>query len=423
MIRTTAILLLVLSLMLPLGAQAETDDSTLFMDAFNAFQRKDYLLSIEKLGKLNQLFPDSPLRDVSLLMLARSHQRSGDNDTAARTVNRFFGEFSGNSIAASVEDELLALGKRQKNGEKLPQNRQLRLAAQKVRADQLAQERAAAEKIERERLARERAEREKIARERAEAERREQERLAALKAARDAVRFEIETTPAKTAIAVGTKGTLAFSLVNRGTGAEEFNLELTAPAQMENAIANAADPGKPVRTVLLKPRESFRGVVTLPVSPALVDGSRVTATIKASSVKFNDLVQQRDIQAVASAPLLRVVSRMTTSQLKPSEPATYKVSVLNAGSLDAREVDLRITLPARLKLLNANENGCWIENEQMAACRISAIPSGSMSERILTVAVRDGGEEAKLRATVDLVQTVLQTKQSFQGSPFSIVKP
>jgi len=37
--------------------------------------------------------------------------------------------------------------------------------------------------------------------------------------------------------------------------------------------------------------------------------------------------------------------------------------------------------------------------------------------------VRDGGEEAKVRATVDLVQTVLQLKQSFQSSPFAIVKP
>lgn len=423
MIRKAVIVLLMLSLLLPAGAFAEIDDSTLFMDAFNAFQRKDYLLSVEKLGKLNQLFPDSPLRDVSLLMLARSYQRSGDNDTAGQTINRFFSEFSGNSISASVEDELIALGKRRKNGEKLAQNRQLRLAAQKVRADQLAHERAAAEKIERERLARERAEREKIARERAEAERREQERLAALKAARDAVKFEIETAPAKSAIAVGTKGALAFTLINRGTGVEEFTLELTAPANMENAIANAADPGKPVRTVTLKPRESFKGTVALPIPPALVDGSRTTATVKVSSVKFNDLAQQRDIQAIASAPLLRVVSRMTSNQLKPAEQASYKVSVLNAGSLAAKEVDLRITLPARLKLVNAGENGCWIENEQMAACRISNIASGSMSERTLTVAVRDGGEEAKLRASVDLVQTVLQTKQSFPGSPFNIVKP
>jgi len=45
-----------------------------------------------------------------------------------------------------VEDELINLGKRHKNGEKLVMNRQLRLAAQKVRADQQAHERAVAEK-------------------------------------------------------------------------------------------------------------------------------------------------------------------------------------------------------------------------------------------------------------------------------------
>lgn len=53
-------------------------------EAFTSFQGKDYLHSIEKLNHMEQLFPDSPLRDVSLLMLARSQYRSGDNDAAAR---------------------------------------------------------------------------------------------------------------------------------------------------------------------------------------------------------------------------------------------------------------------------------------------------------------------------------------------------
>ncbi|MCK7496046.1 MAG: hypothetical protein MZW92_37660 [Comamonadaceae bacterium] len=129
------------------------------MEAFNSFQRKDYLLSAEKLQQLNQHFPDSPLRDVALLMLARSNQRAGDNETAASIINQFSGEFSGSTLAGSVEEELLTLGKRQKAGEKLAPNRQLQMAATKVRNEQLAIERAAVEKAERERLAREKAER------------------------------------------------------------------------------------------------------------------------------------------------------------------------------------------------------------------------------------------------------------------------
>lgn len=418
-----SLLLLVSIMFLPLSAGAEIDDSTLFMDAFTAYQRKDYLFSVEKLNKLTQLFPDSPLRDVSLLMLSRAQQRSGDNDAAARTVNQFFSEFSGNAIAASVEDELINLGKRQKNGEKLLQNRQMRLAAQKVRADQLALERAAAEKLERERLARERIERERIERERAEAERREQQRLAALKAARDAVKFDFEPVVPRPVIVTGAKAVIPFTLANRSMHTEEFLLTALTPSGGEAAVATAQEEPQPVRTVSLKSKDMFRGTVSFTAPTDLVDGSRMNVTIKATSVKFNDIEQQQVIQSVVAAPLLRVVSRMEKTQVKPGEQMFYKVSLLNAGSQDAREVDLRITLPARLKLLNAGDSGCWIENEQAAACRVSSVPQGTLTERTLTVAVRDGGEEAKVRATVDLVQTVLQLKQSFQSSPFAIVKP
>jgi hypothetical protein len=318
---------------------------------------------------------------------------------------------------------LVNLGKRQKNGEKLTQNRQLHLAAQKTRADRLAQERLVAEKLERERLARERAERERIERERAEAERREQQRLAALKAERDAVKFDFEPVAPRPVVVAGVKALIPFTLANRSLHTEEFALAALTPSGAEAMVATVQEDHQPVRTVKLKSKQMFRGTVSFPVPADLVDGSRQNVTVKASSVKFNDITQQQVIQSVVSAPLLRVVSRMEKPQVKPGEQTSYKVSLLNAGSQEAREVDMRITLPARLKLLNAGDNGCWIENEQVVACRVSAVPQGTMTERTLTVAVREGGEEAKIRATVDLVQTVLQVKQSFQSSPFAIVKP
>jgi hypothetical protein len=37
-------------------------------EAFNASKNRDYLLSVNKTSQLNQLFPDSPLRDISLLL-------------------------------------------------------------------------------------------------------------------------------------------------------------------------------------------------------------------------------------------------------------------------------------------------------------------------------------------------------------------
>ncbi|MEI6704519.1 MAG: hypothetical protein WCL71_13450, partial [Deltaproteobacteria bacterium] len=168
-----SILFSMITIMLGAGLifAAEIDDAAIFVEAFNAFQKKDYLLAIEKAGQLNQIFPDSPLRDVTLLLIARSSIKAGENELAAKTINKFKGEFSESTLASTIEEELLALGSRHQKGEPLQPNKQLQTAAQKIRDDRLAQERMAALKLEQEKLAKERAERERIAREKAEQER------------------------------------------------------------------------------------------------------------------------------------------------------------------------------------------------------------------------------------------------------------
>lgn len=409
--------LLVFSLAAPV--RAEVDDSSLFMEAFNAFQRKDYLFSAEKLNQLNQYFPDSPLRDVSLLMLARSQQRAGENEAAGRSINQFSAEFGASTLASSVDESLLTLGKRQKAGEKLLPNRHLQIAANKVRNDQLAIQRAAAERAERERLAAERAERERLAREKAEAERREHERLAAIKAARDAIRFSIELADGELLAESGAVTAIPFKLVNHGIGNEEFTLEGVFPAGLHGNLAPADGSTKTLTKISLQPKEGFSGVLTFTMPGDRVDGSRLGLAIKATSVKFTELVQTKELQILAQAPLLRAVARLQHPTAAVGAKLSYRVSVLNVGSKPAKEVDLRVTLPAQLKLTAAGD-GCWIENEQLAACRISSIENGHLSERTLAVTVRDKATGRNLRGTVEVLQTVLQTKESFNGAGFSI---
>lgn len=422
-----SLVLLLCAVLLPLAlalpVQAEVDDSSLFMEAFNAFQRKDYLFSAEKLAQLNQHFPDSPLRDVALLMLARSNQRAGDNETAARIINQFSSEFGSSSLAGSVEDDLLALGKRQKAGEKLAPNRHLQLAAHRVRNEQLAIERAAAEKAERERLAREKAERERLAREKAEAERRERERLAAIKAARDAIRFSIEPPAGELLAEAGVATKIPFELVNHGVATEEFTLEGIFPPGLNGALTAADESQKGLAKIQLAPKQSFKGLLTFTLPGDRVDGAHQSLTVKAASVKFNDLSQTKELQVTVQAPLLRAVAKLQRPVGAPAEKLGYRVTVLNVGSTTAKEVDLRISLPSQLKLTDAGENGCWIENEQLAACRINSIPNGQLSERNLTVTVRDNASGQNLRGTVEVLQTVLQTKESFNGAVFSVKKP
>ncbi len=254
-----------LFLLMPVSSvHAEIEDSSLFMEAFNAFQKKDYLFSVEKLKHLNSLFPDSPLRDVSLLMVARSHQRAGEYDAAATTINQFINEFGTGTLAGSVDEDLIALGKRKTAGEKLGYNRLLHAAAVKVRNDQLAIEKAIALKAEQERLAREKAELDRIAREKAEAERRERERLAAIKAARDAVRFAFEAPSTNVTFEVGTPARLPFVLVNSSASVEEFSLESSVATGGDTAILGGEDAKTPVQRVTLKPNQRYTGRLTAP---------------------------------------------------------------------------------------------------------------------------------------------------------------
>lgn len=399
-------------------AAADYDDSNLFMEAFNAFQGKNFILSIEKLNRLEQLFPDSPLRDVSLLMLARAHQRSGDNQAAGTTINRFGKEFGNSPLATSVEAELAALGKRVGAGEKPAQNQQLHTAALKVRNEQLARERAAALKIEQERLAKERAEQERLARERAEVERLERERLAALKAAREAVKFELTQLKEPPELEVGIPVLLPFRLINASKQPEEFSLEAVLPSGIEGVIIQDGDRSRPLQKVQLHPQQKLDLQVAFTMPGNRVDGSRLMVTTRATSTKFTDISQSLELQAIAAAPLLRAVCRLQTSKHPTDLPDDYRVTLLNVGSRPAREIDLKISLPESVRVMHAGDNGCWIENDQLVACRVALLPHGQLQERTLKVMVSENkiSADKPVRGSVEVVQTVLQLKESFPGA-------
>lgn len=400
------------------GERNDYDDSNLFMEAFTAFQGKDFLLSIEKLNRLEQLFPDSPLRDVSLLMLSRAHQRSGDNQAAGVAINRFTKEFGSSPLATSVETELATLGKRVDAGEKLHQNKQLHTAALKVRNEQLAKERAIALKAEQERLARERAERERLAREKAEAERLERERLAALKAARESVKFEITQPIQLPDLEVGTPVLLPFRLTNLGKQPEEFVLEAQLPSGIEGVIVQDGDRSHPLQKVQLQPQEKLDLQLAFTMPGNRVDGSRLLLTARAISAKFTDISKSLELQATSAAPLLRAVCRLQPKSTPADQPADYRVTLLNVGSRPAKEIDLKINLPEPLRVVHAGDDGCWIENDQLVACRIPLLPHGQLQERTLKVmpigVTTQSGKTVK--GSVEVVQTKLQVKENFPGA-------
>lgn len=411
-----------ISLMAMPSLAAELDDSSLFVEAFNAYQKKDYLLTIEKIDQLSQIFPDSPLRDISLLLLARAGLYSGDNELAAKTARQFNDEFGDSPLKATLEDELLSLVTRRGKGEKLLPDTQLRAAALKVRKDQLAMEQAAILRAEQERLAKEQAERERIAQEKAEKERQERERIAAEKRAKESIKLAIVMSAGNHLIDVGKKGQMPFELVNNSAKSEEFLLTVPAPLEYAAVLATDDKPGDKLERVALAAGERIKGVLAFQMPLDRVDGYKATLQLKAISATYNDVVFSKDAHVTASAPLVRAVAKPEHIDVARGEPLTYHIALLNAGSLTARDLTMRVVIPPQLKLNEASGTDYRREAAGAVIFSVAALETGSMMEFNVNVNVRDNVmAKQELRLQLDVIDGQLQRKDTFT-SKAAVVK-
>ena len=412
--RPVCISLLVMLIQTGFAFAAEIDDSAIFVDAFSAYQKKDYLTAIEKADQLNQIFPDSPLRDVALLLIARSGMKSGDNERAAKAVTSFNSEFAESSLKATIEEELLSLAARHQKGEKLAPNKQLQAAAQKVLADRLAKERAVIVKLEQERLAREKIERERIAREKFEAERRATEKAAADKALKDGIKADINMMEDRV-VEAGETGSIPFDISNRGKNSEEFVLESSAPEEYAALITSSTKTDTAVTRIKLAAGETFKGNLMFRMPLDKVDGNRTKMTVKATSAAYSDVFQQKSILAITSAPLVRVVSRLA-SKVSPGEELRYRVNILNVGSMTAQSLTVRLQLPVQLDLLGVREREFNQEPDGTIIFRVDQLSPGKLAEINLDVKVRNNGEDGqRLNGQVEVINGKLQRKDIFSA--------
>jgi len=404
-------------LLLSQNATATTlDDSELFVEAFNAYQKKDYLLATTKAGQITDHFPDTPLRDVSLLLLARAGLKSGDNELAGKATSRFNEEFANSSLKTSLEDELIVLATRIKKGEKLLPNKQLQIAAQKVRNDQLALERAAALKAEQIRLAKEKEERDRIARLKAEEERKERERIAAEKLARENVKLAILLPMQPVPVAAGQSGRVQFDFRNNGTGSEEFILSSAAPSEYGLQLASFPNLDRPLDRIVLAAGEKISAIATFKMPGNKVDGHKSTIGVKAISSKFNDIAFTADSRIITSAPLVRAVVKPASAKVAQGETFKYKVSILNAGSLAAGDVTLRVLLPAQVEIIDADGGEYRNEAPGTVAFKVKTLESGGMAEFHLKVKVKEtAAKNEELRCKVEVINNQLNLKELFNS--------
>jgi hypothetical protein len=396
------------------GYCAEIEDSTVFVDAFNAYQQKDYLLVLEKCDQINQAFPDSPLRDVTLLLIARASLKSGDNERAAKTAVLFSSEFPDSSLKTTIENELLTLVRKHQNGDTLAFDKTLLSAAQKVKYDRIARIQAAELKLEMERAAKAKAEQERLASIKLEEERREKERVLAEKRAKASITASISFPEAVEPFAVGSNCTLPFTFSNRGKESEDFLLTVATAKEYNATLSYAGKPVDVGTRLKIAPGETIKGTIAFKMPAEMVDGHRAVMTVKAVSAKFGDVTFQNETLVITSAPLVRTVAKLTKPSVFPGENLGYRITVLNAGSLAARDLYVRLQLPTSVEFQSAPDVSFEQEPDGILVFKLDKIDTGRLVEINLDVKIRENsivGQE--LRGQVTVINNNLQKRDIF----------
>ncbi|MDD2899856.1 MAG: hypothetical protein PHI31_14225 [Desulfuromonadaceae bacterium] len=405
------------------GFSAEIDDSTVFIEAFNAYQQKDYLLTLEKCEQLNQVFPDSPLRDVTLLLMARANLRAGENERAAKSVSLFTSEFPDSSLRTSVEEELKVLVNRLQKGEVLAANTSLQAAARKVRTEVLARERAAELKREMERAAKAKAEQERLARIRLEEERKEKERQLAEKRAKESIQAAVTLREDLWQVPVTGSGRLEFGITNKGKSPEDFLLSISAAKEYNAIVAGVERPDESIQRITLAAGETFRGLVVLTMPSGMVDGHRSGIVIRAVSAKFSDIQFQKETVVISSAPLVRAVAKLASQKVTAGEKLRYRVTILNAGSQSAKKLIVQLELPPQIIFLDAPDAPFKKEPDGTLVFKVDTIDIGKLAEFNLDVKIReDSAVGQELRGNVSIVNETLQRKDTFAARASVVVQ-
>jgi uncharacterized repeat protein (TIGR01451 family) len=333
----------------------------------------------------------------------------------------FSNEFPESSLKTSVEDELKTLAARQQKGELLAPDKPLQTAARKVKSDRLARERAAELKRELERAAKAKAEQERLARIKLEAERKEKERLQAEKLAKASIKAVISLHNDAGAVPVGSNGTLPVEITNRGKQSEEFILTVTAPKEYDAALVRSDKPTEVITQLKLAAGEVFKGAVSFRMPAEMVDGHRSPVSVTAVSAKFSDVQFQKEAVVVSSAPLVRAVAKLAKQKVTAGEKLRYRVMVLNAGSLPARNLTVRLQLPPQVDFQNAPETAFKQEPDGTLVFKIERVDIGKLAEINLDVQVRENSTAGQeLRGHVEIVNGNLQRKDIFTASASTI---
>jgi uncharacterized repeat protein (TIGR01451 family) len=274
-----------------------------------------------------------------------------------------------------------------------------------------------------ERIAKAKAEQERLAKIKLDEERREKERLLAEKLAKESIKVAITLREDTRSVPVGSNGVLPFEISNTGKNSEELLLTMIAAKEYGAILTKAGKPDESVTKIQLAASETFWGTVHFRMPPEMVDGHRSAMTIHATSAKFNDINFQKEIIVISSAPLVRAVTKLAKPKVTPGEKLRYRVAILNAGSLPAQNLTVRLQLPPQIDFQGAPDISFKRELNGTLVFIVDKVDIGRLVEINLDVAVRENSSVGQeLRGQVEVVNSNLQRKDIFTASA-SIVVP
>ena len=230
--------------------------------------------------------------------------------------------------------------------------------------------------------------------------------------------LEFDLRAQSQAFNVAQRVSIPFEITNQGNGSDTFYLESGFPAAFSAGFASADVPGQAInQTSVLAPGESFKGFLQLTIPPASIDGLRISHPVKASSRMMTEVTQSREVRLIAAAPLLRATVKADRANPLPGEKITYRVAVLNVGSIAAQDVSFRLNFPPQLEPVDVAQSGFRQELKAALVQDGLQLKSGESREFSLAFQLKEdslSGQEILTRA--ELQNNLLKTSSVFVSS-------
>ncbi len=245
----------------------------------------------------------------------------------------------------------------------------------------------------------------------------ETKRRLAEKQARENINAVITLHEGTEPVSVESNGRVPFEISNKGKSSEDFLLTVTAPKEYHATLTSALKPDKNVTRLRLAAGETFRGAVLFTMPAEMVDGHRSVILIKAVSTRFDDISFQKQAVVISSAPFVRAVAKLSKQKVTPGEELRYHITLLNAGSLSARNLTVRLQLPPQVEFVGSTEVPFIQEPDGTLVFAVEHVDTGKLAHIDMDVKIReDSANGLELRGRVEVNNNSLHRKAIFTAT-------